>query len=598
MFKNLRIGTRLIWLIAIQVVVLIAISFTAIVGLNFAATKTAELSSTVSEGTQLDYVKDTVRGELIPLVLRVKSGDVPWEDGIAQLKNIRTNFNTDWKSFTEGINDAEKEFIEDTLGPGLIDLNRAFDELQRQFEEEDSNNLSLFITLGLNELVDPFMNALIASSSERQLIAKRTLGESIQNNNLFLYIAIGVIAAGIIIAGIVGGLIYRSITNPISRVSRTVAQVAAGNYDVRTELKGRDELSELGAAFDEMLEDKVTSLVSTESENKQLNNSVFRLLEAVAQIGERDLTVSVPVTNDITGPVSDAINNMVEETSNVLKNVASIARDVETASNSINEQATTVNAATNAQQQEVELSANDLAAASEALNQIAETARECNRIASLTSNTTQVAADTVADTLGGMNEIRESIQETGKRIKRLGERSNEITSIVDIINTIAERTHVLALNASVQAAAAGEAGRGFAVVADEVQRLAQNAREATAQISSLIKNIQVDTNDTIITMDRTITQVVEGSQLAEEAGKQMAETQQSTGRLVTAVGEIASSSEQQARIGQDLRGRASQVVQRTRDTAQQMLEQLEQTKNLVTFSDNLLSSVSVFKLPN
>lgn len=598
MFKNLRIGTRLIWLIAIQVVVLVAISFTAIVGLNFAVTKTEELGNAVSEGTQIDYIKDTIGGELIPLVLSVKSGDVPWEQSLIQLKDIRARFDADWKIFTTDISDEEKEFIDDILGPGLTDLNRAFDELQRQFEEQDANNLSLFVTLGLNELINPFLNTLIASSSERQIIAERTLDESKQNNALFLYITVGVIAAGIILAGIIGGLIYRSISSPLDTVSRAVSQVARGNYEVRTGLKGRDEISELGAAFDEMIEDRVTSLVKTESENKQLNNSVFRLLEAVAQMSERDLTVTVPVTNDITGPVADAINNMVEETSRVLKNVASIAHDVESASNTVNEKATTVNTATNAQQKEVELSANDLASASEALNQIAETARECNRIATLTSNTTQGAADTVSNTLGGMNEIRDAIQETGKRIKRLGERSNEITGIVDIINTIAERTHVLALNASVQAAAAGEAGRGFAVVADEVQRLAQNAREATAQISSLVKNIQVDTNDTITTMDRTISQVVAGSHMAEEAGKQMAETQQSTGRLVGAVGEIASSSEQQAQIGRDLRERARNVVQRTRETTQQMTEQLDQTQNLVAFADNLLSSVRVFKLPN
>lgn len=598
MFKNLRIGTRLIWLIAIQVVVLVAISFTAIVGLNLAATKTEQLGNTVAEGTQLGYVTETIRGELLPLVLRVNYGDILWDEGLDQLKDIRSRFNADWNFFISDVTASEKEFIDDTLGPGLADLNRAFDELQLQFEAKDPNNLSLFITLGLNELVNPFLNALIASSSERKIIAERTLVESTENNILFQYIAIGVIAGGIIIAGIVGGLIYRSISNPIGRISRTVAQVAAGNYDVRTELNGRDELSELGTAFDEMLEDKVTSLVSTETENKQLNNSVFRLLEAVAQMSERDLTVAVPVTNDITGPVADAINNMVEETSKVLKNVAAIAHDVEMASNAVNEKATTVNTASTAQQKELEQSANDLASASEALNHIAETARECNQIASQTTQTTQVAAQTVANTLGGMNEIRDAIQETGKRIKRLGERSNEITSIVDIINTIAERTHVLALNASVQAAAAGEAGRGFAVVADEVQRLAQNSREATAQISSLIKNIQVDTTDTITTMDRTISQVVDGTQMAEEAGRQMAETQQSTGRLVSAVGEISLSSEQQAKLGQDLRTRAGQVIQRTRETTQQMVEQLDQTRNLVGFSENLLSSVQVFKLPN
>ena len=168
---------------------------------------------------------------------------------------------------------------------------------------------------------------------------------------------------------------------------------------------------------------------------------------------------------------------------------------------------------------------------------------------------------------------------------------------MDIINTIAERTHVLALNAGMQAAAAGEAGRGFAVVADEVQRLAESSRDATAQIASLVKNIQVDTNDTIVTMDRTISQVVEGSRMAETAGRQMVASQQTTASLVSAVGQIAASSEQQARISSELRNRASGILEQTQATSRELVEQLTQTKNLVQYARMLVHSVRVFKLP-
>ena len=256
-----------------------------------------------------------------------------------------------------------------------------------------------------------------------------------------------------------------------------------------------------------------------------------------------------------------------------------------------------MNQTAESQQQEIERTAAELERASLRLVEISRLAARCNEAAEHASHTTQNAMQTVSNSLRGMNDIRDAIQETGKRMKRLGERSNEITGIVDIINTIAERTHVLALNASMQAAAAGDAGRGFAVVAEEVQRLAENARESTSQISDLVRNIQVDTNDTISTMDRTIAQVVEGTRLAEAAGQQMAENHKTTSELVDAVRQIAASSQEQAKISTDLRERAQTVVERTRATAQELVEQLRQTRNLVAYAKNLLTSVQVFKLP-
>jgi methyl-accepting chemotaxis protein len=196
-----------------------------------------------------------------------------------------------------------------------------------------------------------------------------------------------------------------------------------------------------------------------------------------------------------------------------------------------------------------------------------------------------------------MSEIRETIHETEKRIKRLGERSQEISGIVDIINNIAERTHVLALNASMQAAAAGEAGRGFSVVADEVQRLAESSRNATSQISALVKNIQVETNDTIATMDKTIEQVVDGSRLAERAGEQMKDTQDTTANLVKVVEQIAMASQQQARISNELREHALSIQSSSEETGRQLEEQVEETDRLVEYARQLIESVRVFTLP-
>jgi methyl-accepting chemotaxis protein len=249
------------------------------------------------------------------------------------------------------------------------------------------------------------------------------------------------------------------------------------------------------------------------------------------------------------------------------------------------------------ERREVEKTAAELAVAAENMNRIAELARTCNVAAENAIKSTQTALETVTNTVNGISNTRDTIRETEKRIKRLGERSQEISGVVNLINTIAERTHILALNASMHAASAGEAGRGFAVVADEVQRLAENAREATSQIATLVSNIQAETADTVNAMNAAISQVVEGSRLAEQAGEQMKKTQQTTGELVASVQQIASRSQEQAQASNELLGRAQQIQSSTLQTNQQLREQNEHSNRLVKYARELLNSVRVFKLP-
>jgi methyl-accepting chemotaxis protein len=280
----------------------------------------------------------------------------------------------------------------------------------------------------------------------------------------------------------------------------------------------------------------------------------------------------------------------------VLTKVTDVAERVGLASEQVDSKANFVKSVAMTQQQDLAKTAQELAQASVELSNIVAAANNCNQIAGQADKSTQTAASTVTDTLRGMNTIRETINEAGKRIKRLGERSQEIGTVVDLIKDVAERTHVLALNSSVQAAAAGEAGRGFAVIAEEVQRLAENAKRATGDISSLVKNIQIETNDTMTTMEKTIGYVVEGSRLAESAGQQMMETQQITGMLVAAVREIAANTEKQAWISNQLQERAQLINQSTQDTTRELDEQLDQTRSLTDFCKQLISSVKIFKL--
>jgi twitching motility protein PilJ len=210
---------------------------------------------------------------------------------------------------------------------------------------------------------------------------------------------------------------------------------------------------------------------------------------------------------------------------------------------------------------------------------------------------TQNPRAAVSTTVDGIAQIREIIRETEKRIKRLGERSQEITGAVNLINTIAERTHILALNASMHAASAGEAGRGFAVVADEVQRLAESSREATSDISSMVNAIRVETADAVDTMNRVIAQVAEGTRMAQEAGQKMGDTESTTAELVAAVQQISGAAEQQARRALGLMKRSQIILKSTEQTSAELQEQSAHTVSLVDYSNALRQSVGVFKLP-
>lgn len=391
--------------------------------------------------------------------------------------------------------------------------------------------------------------------------------------------------------------ITRRIVSNLNLFQSTIGQISSGDFEARVKIKTNDELGVLAKAFNELLDSRVSTLAKAEKENEELNESVLSLLQAVAQLSRKDLTTKVPVSENVTGAVADALNLMATETAKVMSEVSNISADVTKASQSVQVQADTMLTAAELDREEVDRTANALQTAAQSMRSIADLAQVCNNVADSAIKSTQLALNTVNSTVSGINSTRDVIRETEKRIKRLGERSQEISGVVNLINVIAERTHILALNASMHAASAGEAGRGFAVVADEVQRLAENARQATQQISALVSNIQLETADTVSTMNTAITQIVEGSRLAEQAGQQMQLTQQTTAELVASVKQIATTSETQALAGQDLLTRSDHIRQSSQKATAQLHEQASQTTNLMEYAKQLLAAVRVFKLP-
>ncbi|CDI01621.1 exported hypothetical protein [Candidatus Competibacter denitrificans Run_A_D11] len=593
--NNLKISARLLVLITALLLAVLIIGFTGYLGLNQANNAFNNAAQAVEDQKASADLTHVIAIEFTDLIHNTNLGLISWAQAVKNLSDLRVEYDAAWEKYLKQIPvGAQKEEVLSAKES----MDSTFAEATTLMQAQDRTKFNLFVANSLASAVEPVHGKIL--HPREQKMAGDTVSamqKAIQTSRNFsaIMIVIGLLAA--LVAVGLGVVTYNSIAKPVEKIATTVQQVAEGDFSVRTDLTGTDELADLGRGFDRLLNERVSTLVEAEQANDNLNSSIILLLQAVSQLSQRDLTVKVPVNEDVTGPMADALNLLTTETAKVLGEVTQLSEEVANASGQVKSQADAVMAVASDERQEVERAATELAAAATDMNHIAVLANECNQTAAHAIETTGKALETVVSTVNGITSTRDTIRETEKRIKRLGERSQEISGVVNLINTIAERTHILALNASMHAASAGEAGRGFAVVADEVQRLAENAREATSQIATLVSSIQVETADTANAMNQAISQVVEGSRLAEQAGEQMRKTQQTTADLVSSVQQIAVRSQEQARVSNALLERARQIQSSTVQTGQRLVEQSQYTNNLVDFAGSLLTSVRVFKLP-
>ena len=433
--------------------------------------------------------------------------------------------------------------------------------------------------------------AVLAEIDEAEALAS---ADELQRQTLLrtLLVSLGVLA----LAGLAGFFFVRTITRPVSDLSTLVQQVAAGDDEVRSTVKTGDELQDLGDTFNKLLDDRIGTLRKAEMENGQLNDSVVALLRTMFELSQRNLTVRAEVTSDLVGTVADSVNMFADATSSALTNVAAVANQVADSTARVNTNAHVLSEQVQLDRQAVLEMTRDIAQTSGLMQQVAQLAEQSRTAAAQATSTTLAALKSVTTTVGEMGGIRESIGEMEKRVKRLGERSQEISQIVTVINSISERTHVLALNASMQAAMAGEAGRGFAVVTEEVQRLADASRNATMQIAQLAQNIQLETSETVAALNRTVTDVVKGSQVAETSGTQMRESGEANARLVEAVQRIANESGRQLELAGRLAVRAQTLSKSSEQTGLVVQQTAEDAASLALSSERLVKVVSEFKL--
>ena len=392
-------------------------------------------------------------------------------------------------------------------------------------------------------------------------------------------------------------LIYRSIVIPLWHMQRIISQQNSGNDKARVGIFANDELGDLGRAFNRLLDERIKTLSEQSQENETLNTSIIGLIRTLGAIAKKDLSIKVPVSADVTGTISDAVNLLTSETARTLHQVKGYSEKINLISDQLQAQSAVVLQVAEEERVQVAETVSALDHSAKTMTDIAKEARSANSIATSAIDFTQKAQLSVIQTVEGIQTIRGTISETEKRIKRLGDRSQEITSIVNLINTIAERTHILALNASMHAASAGEAGKGFAVVAEEVQRLAENARGATSEISAMVNNIRVETSDTVNIMNKLITQVAEGTKLAEDSGQKMHDTEAATRQLVNHVKSIAVNSMNQANMANRVRDRALLITESTEKTHGKLEEQRVQTDELKNYANSLMERVNVFTLP-
>ena len=333
-------------------------------------------------------------------------------------------------------------------------------------------------------------------------------------------------------------------------------------------------------------------------ENERNQEAIMRLLDELSSLADGDLTVQATVTEDITGAIADSINYAIEALRELVTTINDSAIQLDGATKQTQAAAAHMAKASSAQSRQISSASESMADMAASIEEVSGNSERCSDVARHSVDIAHKGGDAVRRTIDGMNAIRETIQETSKRIKRLGESSQEIGNIVELINDIAEQTNILALNASIQASMAGEAGRGFAVVADEVQRLAERAANATKQIEVLVRTIQTDTNEAVVSMERSTTDVVGGALLAENAGAALEEIEQVSNQIASLVQNISASARQQAMAS----GSISKNMQVVREISAQTAEGSTATSTsiakLAALSAQLRKSVAGFRLPD
>jgi len=389
-------------------------------------------------------------------------------------------------------------------------------------------------------------------------------------------------------------VLSRSVLKPLGELARFSERLAAGDARARAEVASQDEFGVIAENCNRSAA-KVAQAITNQQAQDLLQRSITDLLNTINQVARGDLTIRGKVTNDALGNVVDSVNFMLDNFTKVLERVRKAAIDVSTSANQILDAADDMTAGATQQDQEITNTSSAVEELTVSMKQVSNNAEASAEAARRALDAAEQGNRAVNDTLDGMQRIRSSVQATAKKIKSLGDRSLEISEIINVINDITEQTNLLALNAAIEAARAGDAGRGFAVVADEVRKLAEHSRSATKDIAALIKAIQAETNEAVIVMEEGTREVEAGAGLADQAGKALEAISSVVRQSAELVQEISLASKQQVR-GTEGVANAMQIISGiTRQTTQGARQTASTVGNMVRLSEQLNEALAQFR---
>lgn len=407
-----------------------------------------------------------------------------------------------------------------------------------------------------------------------------------------------VVAASIItiLLGIATAFFFsRRLTKQIDNIMEMFATIGMGDFSARAEVITHDELGEMAESLNAMLDNTLT-LIQSREERDAIQASIMRLLTEISDLADGDLTARAEVTEEVTGAIADSFNNMAEQLSRVVRDVKSASALVGSSSSDVDQVTRKLSQASEEQAAKIRDAITTIERIADNIREVAASAGESARVSGSARKSAREGSDAVRKTNQAMSSIKENMRGTARTIKRLGESSQEIGNIVQIINDIADRTSILALNASIQAAMAGEAGRGFAVVAEEVQRLAERSAASTKQIETLISTIQGEIGEAGISMERSIQQVVDGTELADEAYEKLEEIETVSNQLAELVESISEAARRQAAESENITKLMNEVGKLTGETTAATRETASSMEKITTTSKQLEESIAVFKI--
>ncbi len=598
MFKNIKLGTRL-WIgFAGLIVVVVAIG---IIGLNRMASirKTLEVivderiaradMATATNFRSVDNARITYQ-----LFVAKEKADV---DALAAVNTANSSEISAYVELLQKTIDLPKE---KELFAKVGEKRQAYLDSRRKARELLASGKHDEASVVAMREVTPALTAYRKTwedfiAYENELVAS-AVKEAAVVYSQGRAIVLTLIVLAILVAILMAWGTTRHITRQTKALMDLFSKIGLGDYQSRARVYSQDELGTATMTMNAML-DNTLSLIQSSDEKEQIQQSIMQLLDEVSGVATGDLTKEAAVTADVMGSVADSFNYMIMELRKIIGNVQETTLQVSSSANEI--QATTEHLAdgTEAQSMQIMTASAAIEEMAVSIQQVSENAAISATVADQARHTAKEGGEAVRKTIHGMSSIREKVQETAKRIKRLGESSQEIGEIVQLIGDIADRTSILALNASIQAAVAGEAGRGFAVVAEEVERLAERSTQATKRIGALIKTIQTETNEVVASMEDNTREVVSGSELANEAGRALEQIQSVSDRLADLIQTISSASKQQARGSDGLAKSMVEIREVTQQTAAGTKQAAVSISHLARLADGLGSSVKMFRLP-